>query len=53
MLEELEAARQLFDDADRALDSFVKPVRERNGITDEWIERELLETRRARHSDTD
>jgi hypothetical protein len=47
MLEELEAVRQLIEDADRALDSFVKPVRERYGITDEWIERELLRLEEA------
>lgn len=47
MIEELEVMRQLFEDADDALDLFVKPVRERHGITDEWIERELLETGRG------
>ena len=47
MIEELEIVRQLFADADRTLDSFVRPVRERYGITDEWIERKVLETRRG------
>jgi hypothetical protein len=41
MISELEIVRKLLDDADRALDLFIKPVRERYGITDEWIEREL------------
>ena len=41
MISELEIVRKLLDDADRALDLFIKPVRERSGITDEWIEREL------------
>jgi hypothetical protein len=51
MLEELGVVRQLFEDADEALDSFVRPVRRRYGISDEWIERELLETLRATQSD--
>jgi hypothetical protein len=51
MLEELEVVRHLFERADHALDLFVKPVRQRYGITDEWIERELLANLRETQSD--
>jgi hypothetical protein len=41
MLKEIDECRELFQTADASLDSIVRPLRTSQGITDEWIEREM------------
>lgn len=41
MLKEIEECSELFQAADDSLDSIVRPLRSSQGITDEWIEREM------------
>jgi hypothetical protein len=41
MLKEIDECRELFQAADDSLDSIVRPLRTSQGITDEWIEREM------------
>jgi hypothetical protein len=41
MLKEIDECRELFQLADASLDAIVGPLRTTQGITDEWIEREM------------
>ena len=50
MISELEGAQQLFGDAAHTLNISVKPIRERFGLTDEVIDREL-ERQMVKHAD--
>ena len=50
MISELEGAQQLFRDAAHTLNISVKPIRERFGLTDEMIDREL-ERQMVKHAD--
>ena len=50
MIRELEGAQQLFRDAAHTLNISVKPIRERFGLTDEMIDREL-ERQMVKHAD--
>jgi hypothetical protein len=42
MLKEINECRELFQAADSSLDSVVRPLRKAQGITDEWIEQEMM-----------
>ena len=50
MISELEGAQQLFVDATHTLNISVKPIRERFGLTDEVIDREL-QRQMVKHAD--
>lgn len=41
MIQELQEAQSLFKEADNALEVAFRPVREKYGITDEWLEKHM------------
>ncbi len=48
MVEELKSAQELFVKADRALDVFIRPLREKYGITDEFVNKIMDEMLRRK-----
>ncbi len=45
MIKELQEAQSLFEEADNALEVAFRPVRQKYGITDEWLEKHMEEWR--------
>ena len=43
MIQELQEAQSLFEEADNALENVFRPVREKYGITDEWLKEHMEE----------